>query len=357
MTSETHSPGEKGEGVSSLRDVANAAGISLSTASRVLSGSSHPVSPATRARVLAAAETLGFEPNRVARALATARSQTIGVMVHDISDPFYGEVVRGLEDAAEEKGYALFVASADRDPARELALIKAFIAHRVDALVLVASGLSDPGHATAINATLAGFEGRGGVVVALSDHTYPAPRVWFDHRETTRELVEYLIGLGHRSIGYLAGPPELVVSRTRQQGYEDALSGNGIDLSQDLVESGWFSLEGGVRAAQAIFDRGRPTALVAANDLMAIGAMRAVLDMGMRIPDDVSVAGVDDIEFAAYASVPLTTVRMPLTELGRLGTELALDLIGGRAPAHRPSIGSELIVRASTGPPPDTGAG
>jgi LacI family transcriptional regulator len=339
--------------VSALRDVARAAGVSLSTASRVLSGSSHPVSSLTRARVLEAAEVLGFQPNRVARALATARSQTIGVMVHDISDPYYGEVVRGLEDAAEQRGYALFVASADRDPARELTLVKAFIAHRVDALVFVASGLSDPSHAEEMNATLAGFEAQGGVVVALSDHHYPAPRVWFDHRATTRELVEYLIGLGHRSIGHLAGPPDLVVSRTRQRGYEDALEGAGIELDPALVEPGGFSLEGGAQATRSIFTRRRPTAVVAANDLMAIGGLREVIDMGLRVPDDVSLAGVDDIEFAAYALVPLTTVRMPLPDLGRLGTELVLQLLDGDRPETPPSISSELVVRASTGPAPD----
>ena len=343
---------DDGMRVTSLRDVARAAGVSVSTASRVLSGSSHPVSQATQALVREAAATLGFEPNRVARALATARSQTIGVVVHDVSDPYFAEIVRGLEDVAGPADHALFVSSSDRDADKELALVKAFVSNRVDAIVLAASGLADTEGMTRIGAVLSRFEHMGGVVVCMSEHPYEAPRVSYDNRGAMRSVARHIIDLGHRNIGYLAGPPDLIVGSVRYAGFVAALEDAGIQADPMLVECGWFSMDGGAEATTRLMERARPTAIVAGNDLMALGALRRLLDLGYRVPEDVSVAGFDDVEFAAYASVPLTTVHVPLTEFGRLGAELVLDLLAGKTPEHTRVVVPELVVRSSTGIPP-----
>lgn len=303
--------------------------------------------------MLEAADRLGFEPNRLARALATARSQTIGVLVHDVSDPYFAEIVRGLEDVAGSRDHALFVASSDRDPQKELSLIKAFMSHRVDAILLVASGLTTPGYTQDLEELLGRYEELGGVVVTMSEHSYPAPRVLLDNRAAMRAIVEHLVDLGHRSIAYLAGPRELAVSEVRFDGYRRALMDAGMDADEALVECGWFSMEGGAEATERLLEAGTPTALVAANDMMAIGAMRRLLDLGRRVPEDVSVAGVDDIEFAAYSSVPLTTVRIPLIEFGRQGAELVFDLLADETSLSPRSVQHELLVRASTGPPPE----
>jgi LacI family transcriptional regulator len=334
----------------SLRDVARSAGVSVSTASRVISGSSHPVSQGTRVKVLAAAEQLGFEPNRLARALATARSQIIGVVVHDVSDPYFAEIVRGLEDGLED--HALFVASSDRDPDKELSLIRAFTAQRVDAIVLVASGLVLEDYQPKVEALLRRYEALGGVVVAMSEHSYQASRVFYDNRGATAALLRHVIDLGHRSIGYLSGPPELAVTAARASGYRDALEAAGLGYDPDLVVCGWFSIEGGAAAAAALMGGPQPTAIVAGNDLMAIGALRQLLDLGYQVPQDVSVAGFDDIEFAAYASVPLTTVRISLTQFGRRGADLVKRLLQGESQTVLPPGEGQLMVRASTGPPP-----
>lgn len=337
--------------VTSLRDVARSAEVSVSTASRVLSGSSHPVSQVTRRRVLDAADQLGFEPNRLARALATARSQTIGVVVHDVSDPYFAEIVRGLEDVAGPRDHALFVSSSDRDPDKELALVRAFVAHRVDAIVLAASGLTDPSYLPEMDAVLSRFESLGGVVISMSEHPYPAPRVTFDNRGASADITRHLVDLGHRRIAYLSGPPELVVSSVRYDGYRSALEVAGISVDASLVECGWFSMEGGAEATGRLLTREAPTAIVAGNDLMAFGALRRLLDEGWAVPGDVSVAGFDDIEFAAYASVPLTTVNAPLMRLGRLGAQLVLDLLDGGETTGRPAVTPTVVLRASTGPP------
>lgn len=338
--------------VTSLRDVAAAAAVSVSTASRVLSGSSHPVSGETRTRVLAAAERLGFEPNRLARALATARSQTIGVVVHDVSDPFFAEMIRGMEDVAGPRDHALFVSSSDRDPRKELAVLRAFVANQVDAIVLAASGLTVQGYKSEMTAVLSRFEENGGVVVAIAEQSYPIHRLRFDHIAGIRQAMEHLFEHGHRRIGYLAGPTNLEVSSVRLEGYRRSLEEHGLEYEPDLVECGWFSMEGGAQATAALAERERFTAIVAANDLMAIGALRTLRNRHFSVPEDISVVGFDDIEFSAYAPVPLTTVRMPLAELGRAGAKLVLDLLDGtEAPAPR-TVPAELVVRDSTGPAP-----
>lgn len=346
---QTHRDGP-GEGVASLRDVAASAGVSVSTASRVLSGSSHPVSESTRKLVLDTADRLGFEPNRVARALATARTQTIGVVVHDISDPYFAEIVRGLEDVAGPSDHAIFVASANRDLADELALIKAFAANRVDAIALVASGVRDDEYEREVTRLLARFEERGGVVVKLSEHPYPAPGVRYDNIAGMTAVVEHLVELGHTRIGHISGPPQLLVSEQRSEGYRRALIAAGIEVDPHLDECGWFSMDGGAQAIDSLMGRASPTAVAAGNDLMAIGAMRHLLDSGLRVPDDVSVAGFDDIEFSSYASVPLTTVHVPLRDLGRIGAGQILALVGGESAAVEDAVAPvNLVTRSSTG--------
>lgn len=335
--------------LTSLRDVARAAGVSVSTASRVLSGSSHPVSQATQDLVRQAAARLGFEPNRLARALATARSQTIGVVVHDVSDSYFGEIVRGLEDVAGPRDHALFVSSSDRDDEKEVALVKTFVANRVDAIVLVASGLADPDYQAEIHRVLERFEGLGGVVVVMSEHSYPGPRVLYDNASPMVEVVGHLASLGHQRIGFLSGPPGLMVGSVRMDGFREGLGRHGLAFDPDLVECGWFSLDGGAEAAERLWERAQPSAIVAANDLMALGGLRRLLDIGLGVPSDVSIVGFDDIEFAAYAAVPLTTVRVPLIEFGRAGARLVLGLLDGSAEGEIAQIRPELVIRASTG--------
>lgn len=337
--------------VASLRDVASSAGVSASTASRVLSGSNHPVSESTRQRVIAAANQLGFEPNRVARALATARSRTIGVVVHDVSDPYFAEIVRGLEDVAGAQDHALFVSSSDRDTDKELALVRTFVANRVDAIVFAASAIDDPVYFDRIEPVLSRFERLGGIVAALSEHPYPAIGGTYENGRGMTDVTNHLIDLGHQRIAHLSGPPGLIVSTARRDGYRLALAARGIAHESTLEEGGSFSMEGGARAMAALMARTRPTAVAAGNDLMAIGAMRWLVDNGWSVPGDVSVAGFDDIEFAAYASVPLTTMRVPLAELGRWGATVVLDGLAGREPQTSFAVPMELIERASTAPP------
>jgi LacI family transcriptional regulator len=311
-----------------------------------MSGSSHPVSDVTRQRVLSAAERLGFEPNRLARALVTARSQTIGVIVHDISDPYFGDIVKGLEDGLEAEEYRLFVASSVRDPEKEINYVRAFQAHQVDAIVFAASSLTDPAYTKTVQGLTTRFRGRGGVVVTLSDHMVEAPGVVFENRRAVADIVGYLGERGHRQIGYIGGPPELEVSRVRQGGFTSAAVELGIPAGEAHLAIGGFTVTGGSLAMADLLARVDLTAVVAANDLMAIGAMRHLLASGISVPGDVSVVGIDDIALAEYGPVPLTTMRVPTYEIGRRGAELLLEALGGGAPEDIRVTG-EIVERDS----------
>ena len=308
------------------------AGVSVATASRVMSGSSHPVSAKTRQRVLSAADRLSFEPNRLARALVTARSQTVGVIVHDISDPYFGEIVKGLEDGLHAKEYRLFVASSDRDPVKELDYVRAFHAHQVDAIVFAASSLTDPSYTETLETLSARFRARGGVVVVLSDHVLEGPRVRFDNRRAVADMLGYLVGRGHRKVGYITGPPELLVSRVRLAGFTTAVAEFGLATGPEYIANGGFTVTGGGAAMHQLLENVDVTAVIAASDLMAIGAMRHLLATGVAVPKDMSVAGLDDIPIAEYGPVPLTTMRVPTYEIGQKGASLLLEALAGGLP-------------------------
>lgn len=342
MTSEQH------DKPISLRDVARRAGVSQATASRVLSGSDHPVNAATRGKVLSAAEQLGFEPNRLARALATARSQTVGVVVHDVSDPYFGEIIKGLEETLQGVDYSLFVASSDRRPDKEVSYVRAFHAHQVDAIVFAASGLTDPDYRSQMSAAVSRFRSRGGVVVVLSDHILEEPGIRFDNRAGVMNMVEYLYRRGHRRIGYITGPGDLEVSRVRLQGFREGLSKFGLPAGDERIADGGFSPSGGAEAVMKILANVEVTAVMAANDLMAMGALRALLDSGRSVPGDVSVAGFDDIVISELAPVPLTTMRVPTYAMGRRAARMLLSILKGEE-ASDEWIEGEIIERESVG--------
>lgn len=332
---------------SSLRDVARLAGVSASTASRVVSGSNHPVSAQSRARVLEAARVLDFRPNRLARALATARSQTIGVVVHDAADPYFAQVIRGLEDVLEEHDYALFVASSDLEPVTELACIEAFLSHQVDAIVLAASAIDDAAHTAELSQRLDDFIGRGGQVVCLSEHPYPGAAVMIHNDEVAATATRHLIELGHRRVAYLAGPSQLLVNRSRQSGYVTALERAGIEYDPRLVHEGDFTLDSGRAATDWLIGSTDATGVVGANDLMAIGLIRGLLERGVRVPEEMSIVGIDDIPFTDYAPVPLSSVSIPLTDLGRRGGSMVMRLLAGEEPGPD-EVSHRLVQRDST---------
>ena len=270
-----------GTDVPSLEDVAALAKVSTATVSRVLSDSSHPVAAPTRERVLAAAGALDFEPNMLARGLARSRTQTVAVLVHDMMDEYFSEIARGIEDEAYANGYVTLICNTDRDPAKELHYLRKLRAMQMDAIVFAAGGLRDERHRAEVDRQLVRIEAAGGVVVRLAPHDGGMADVGFSNTVGLRLAVDHLVELGHRSIGFLAGPAQLTTSAERLAAMRRGLKRHGIVLHDAAVVDGGFSREGGEAAAVAFVERGCPaTAVVGANDQAAIGFVRGLRALG-----------------------------------------------------------------------------
>ncbi len=338
--------------MASILDVARLAGVSTATVSRVVSAAPYAVSPATRERVLDAARALDYVPNALARGLNKSHVPVVGVIVHDITDPYFSEVVRGVEDAASVGGSLVIVGSSDRDAERENAYVRLLRSMRASTIIFAGSGLDDPAANEELARHLAAMRGYGAAVVHLSPHAFGDADIGVDNAAGIASMVAALVALGHRQIAFLAGPRTLHVARHRLAGYQHGLAAAGIAPDDRLVVSTGFNQAGGELAVDALLAGDAPfTAICAANDLLALGAMRRLEALGIRVPTDVSVAGFDDIATAAVTAPGLSTVRLPLHEIGRRGFEFAEALLAGRSP--EPTVlPTELVLRDSTAPPP-----
>jgi LacI family transcriptional regulator, galactose operon repressor len=340
--------------MASITDVARLAGVSPATASRVVSSARYAVNPATRERVLEAARTLDYVPNALARGLLKSTLPLVGVIVHDIMDPYFSEVVRGIEDAAAPDGYLVITCSSDRIAERESSYVRMLRSMRAAALIFAGSGLDD----AALNADVArhvvAMRESGSAVVHLSPHARGAPEVGVDNVAGVASMVAALVELGHRHIAFLAGPTSLYVARARLEGYRKGLADAGIDFDERLVVHNSFDQAGGALGIESLLDGAAPfSAVSAANDLLAIGALHRLERLGIEVPGQLSIAGFDDIQMATLVAPSLSTVRLPLREIGRRGFETATAQIAGVRPRDQ-VLPTEIVLRASTAAPPAT---
>ena len=318
-----------------MTDVARLAGVSVATVSRSLSGSPL-VSDATRARIQTAVEATGYVVNQVASGLRLQRSRQILVLLPDIANPFFGEVVLGIEEEAQRRGFGVLIGNTGRSPARAAALARQFQTGAVDGLVLL-TGACPPGIPL-------------DRLVAVSEHVADAPVtvVSVDNRAAAREAVGHLRALGHRRIAHIGGPEGNILTRQRLQGLIDA---QGQDHDAAMVRFGDYSIASGEAAMRAMLPS-RPTAVFCSNDEMAIGAIRAAREAGLRVPADISVVGFDDIPFAGAYDPPLTTIRQPRREMGRVAARLLLATLAGTDAPGPTILPHTLVVRASSGAAP-----
>jgi LacI family transcriptional regulator len=338
--------------LTSITDVARLAGVSTATASRVVSSAQYAVSPATRERVLDAARALDYVPNALARGLLKSYIPVVGVIVHDITDPYFSEVVRGVEDAASAGGFLVITCSSDRAPDRELSYVRLLRSMRAGALVFAGSGLDDPGFNDEMRRHVVAMRSYGAAVIHLSPHAMGVPEVGVDNAAGVASMTAALVGLGHRQIAFLGGPSSLHVASQRREGYRRGLADAGIAFDDRLVLETGFNREAGALAVDTLLaGEASFTAIFAANDLLALGALQRLAELGIGVPDEVSVAGFDDIQTAAMVAPSLSTVRLPLHEIGRLGFVFAHRTLIGEAPRRR-VLATELVMRDSTGPAP-----
>ncbi|MYS76557.1 substrate-binding domain-containing protein, partial [Streptomyces sp. SID5926] len=303
-----------------LADVAARAQVSPATVSRVLNGN-YPVAASTRERVLKAVDELDYVLNGPASALAAATSDLVGILVNDIADPFFGIMAGAVQSEIGGPGgraggeRLAVVCNTGGTPERELTYLTLLQRQRAAAVVLTGGAMEDEAHQAAVAAKLRRLVEAGTRVVLCGRPPAPdtgAIALTFDNRGGGRELTEHLIGLGHRRLGYIAGPEERTTTRHRLEGHRTALAAHGIEEDPRWTVHGRYDREAGYEATLELLRRDPTlTAVVAANDTVALGACAALRDSGLRIPDDVSVAGFDDLPFSIDAVPALTTVRLP----------------------------------------------
>ena len=329
-----------------IYDVARLAGVSTATVSRALNGTAQ-IAPETRETIEAAVERLGYRPNTIARSLVTKSTQTIALLLPDITNPFYAELVAGIQEHALEHGQTMLLCTTEGDPEREEHYLSVLRSKQVDGALV--DGLVLPPD------RIARFVREGFPIVSLDRDVDSAsvPLVQVDNRLGALLAAEHLIRLGHTRVAHVAGPGELGISQERTAGYCEALELHELEPDPKLVAEGAFTEGGGFEAARILLAQGEFTAVFAANDLSAVGVLAALAESGRRVPEEVSVVGFDDLRLAAYTSPPLTTIHQPAREIAQRATKLLLDLTHGRRVDRlRHLLEPRLVVRRSTAPPP-----
>ena len=325
-----------------ILDVARRARVSAATASRVMTGSPHAVSEVTRKRVLAAARDLAYRPNMLARSLLTRETSAIGVLVPDVSNPYYAVILRGIEDAAGLARRAVILCNTDRRHDKQQAYLRTLLERRVDG-VIITGGTFRKHDLAQVRTVLP--------AVVIGRHEVPVPFVRVDNIGAGRAATQHLLRLGHRRIACVAGPVTSMTAVDRLEGYRRALAEAGLLPRPDDVVTAEFSLDGGrLGTARLCASPHPPTAIVASSDQMAVGALRALSEAGLRVPADVSVIGFDDSPLASFTVPALTSVAIPMYEMGRGAMELLLQLLRGEVPGSV-VLPVELRVRETTAPP------
>lgn len=332
-----------------LEEIAKLAGVSRSTVSRVINH--HPsVRPEVRERVWAIIQETGYQPHAAARSLATRRTRVVGLIIPQavttlFTDPFFPILIRGVADACNAHQYHLMLSLFSRREAKEAGTLYHQIlrGRYLDGVVVSSAPLDDPLFPYLLE------DGIPFVVVGR----YPHERVNYvdvDNLNGARMAVEHLLRLGHERVATITGPLNMCAGQDRLEGYRQALISRGLPIDESLIAEGDFTEQGGRMAMQRLLPQ-RPTALFAASDMMAVGAIKVIRDAGLRIPDDIAVVGFDDIPLASMVDPPLTTVRQPIEQAGSMAVELLMSLLenprGGTI--HRVVLPTELIVRASCG--------
>lgn len=330
---------ESAEKTATMRDIALSANVSIGTVSHVVNASAG-VRPELVRRVKKAMQDLGYQPSQLARSLRRNQTDMLGMIVPDITNPFFPVVVRGVEDAAYREGYRLVLCNADNDPAKEEAYLSDLLSYRMAGLIVIPS----------VDSRIVSIvdENRCGNRVVCVDRApvdWAGDSVTVNNEEGAYQVVRYVIGMGHRCIGTITGPLHVSNAIERLAGYRRALSEAGLELSPEYVQEGRFERQSGYQKTQTLLRLlPRPTAIFASNDLIALGILGALSDAGLSCPDDVSVVGFDDLEVSSFTNPPLTTVTQPAYQLGASAVTVLLNRMNGSA-ADRQQIRLQAKLR------------
>jgi len=331
-----------------IKVVAQRAGVSTATVSRTINGS-NKVTPATAERVRKAIEALHFYPNTNARSLGSGRSSLYGLIISDITNPFFPELVRAFEDIAVENGQEVLIANTNYDPARMESCVIRMIQRKVDGVAIMTSEMEE---------RLVKVLNHRDIPLVFMDVGEPGPgvsRVQVDHAAGIAMAMDHLVGLGHRTIAFISGPLDLFSARTRYHAFEASLKRHGLSRDAKLIREANHRADGGHDAMQQILESGaKPTAVMASNDLTAIGALGAIHDRGLKVPDDISIVGYDDIVLSAYTQPSLTTLRLPRNEIATAAFRALYNARDEDSKKQKEGTNHRvqpmLVLRNSTGP-------
>ena len=330
--------------MATMKDVAQRAGVSPSTVSHVINETRF-VSQQLRDRVLRAMSELNYQPSAVARSLRTKKTQVVALVIPDITNPYFPEVARGVQDVAEENEYSVILCNTDRVRGRELRFLKALRGQWVDGLILNPSEVTSGDLQDLQDAQIP-------VVLIGSQIDHPdLDVVMVDNVQGAYDAVSHLIDLGHRRIGLVGGPRAASSGEQRFQGYIRALADHDIPVDEEIITEGRFTREGGYESMKRLLAlQSPPTAVFASSDVMAIGALMAIQEQGLQVPNDVSLVGFDDIAEASTTTPRLTTVSQPKYQTGEVAAQLLFDRVEGTSPGERQKIvlSHQLVIRYST---------
>ncbi len=331
--------------MATIHDVAETAGVSPTTVSRYLNNRIE-LPTTTAARIDAAIAQLDYRPDLLAKRLSTGKTEAIGLVTPEIGNPFFAELAAAVEDEAERHGYAVFMSSTRGERAREISALQRLHDRHVDGLIMMTNHPDDGTLAALIHS-------RDNIV--LLDEDIPGvgvPRIFVENARGTYLATRHLIEHGHSDIAFIGGPPALFSVKERRAGFEQAMGEAGLPASEDQILLGAYTRDFGRQAIEAILARPRyPTAILACSDYLAIGVMQGLRAHGVRVPEDVSLVGFDDMPFAELVDPALTTIRQPIAVMGRLGFRLLLALIDRQGPQMLTRLPVELIQRRSVAAP------
>lgn len=333
--------------MATLSDVAAEAGVSPTAVSRYLNNRIE-LPQATRDRIDAAIAKLDYRPNVLARRLSTGKAEAISLVTPDIANPFFAELAAAVEREAHDRGYAVYISSTSSGAGTETDALHRMADGHVDGLIIMTNRVDD--------GTLAGMlEGRDNVIILDEDIAGTAlPRIFVENAEGSYQATWHLLDAGHTDIALVGGPNQLMSVTERLDGFVRAMDEAGIEVPPGRIILGDYTSEFGAKAANVLLDNpDRPSAILACSDYIAIGVMKTVRDLGLSIPADVSLVGFDDMAFAELVDPPLTTVRQPVQDMGRLAVRLLIDMLEGHTPSPTTTrLPVKLITRHSVAPFP-----
>jgi len=331
-----------------IKDVARLAECSPTTVSRVINNSDHPVSTDTEDKVKAAIKKLNFSPNRIAQGLKSDKSNIIGVIVHDICDSYFAEMVKGIEEFISGHEYIVNIYNTSRSVEKEVHAVNMLKANRADAIVFAGGALMDKEYEQKMYTIIEQLKAQGTILLGITPHPFEINNISLGNKTAAKIVTEHLLENGHRKIAFIDGPKNLYTSFLRREGLKDKLMENGLTLPDELIFDGDFSFEGGRKAALKLMDKiDQITAVLAANDATALGLIWELNNQGIKVPADISVVGIDDLPEAKYSYPPLTTVSLPIYQLGTNIGKYLLENLKEKKNSKFNSIDLKLIKRNS----------